>query len=100
LDGASFFQKLFFITLPSIRQMVSIIIILTMVGAVGTYQIVLALTLGGPAGATTVPMIYILNMIQKYKNYGYGTTMAVTLGLILMAFSFARLFIDRRRTAK
>jgi ABC-type sugar transport system permease subunit len=97
LDGATFFQKLFYITLPSIRKMMSIVIILTMVGAVGTYQVVLALTNEGPAGATTVPMVYILNMIRKWYNYGYGTAMAVVVGLILIILSLFRLFLDRRK---
>ncbi|MGL6202099.1 MAG: carbohydrate ABC transporter permease [Lachnospiraceae bacterium] len=97
LDGAAFFQKLFYITLPSIRNMMTIVIILTMTGSVGTYQVVLSLTNEGPAGATTVPMVYILNMIQKYYNYGYGTAMAVILGLMLLVLSLIRLLFDRRK---
>ena len=97
IDGATFFQKLFNITLPSIRPMMTIVIILTMVGAVGTYQVVLALTNEGPAGATTVPMVYILNMMQKYFNYGYATAMAVVLGLMLLVLSLVRLYFDRRK---
>lgn len=97
LDGASFFQKLRYITLPSIRKMMTIIVILTMVGAVNTYQIVLSLTNSGPAGATTVPMVYILDTIQLWYDYGYGTAMAVVLGLILLALSLIRLYFDKRK---
>jgi len=96
LDGASFLKKLWYITIPSIKSMMSVVIILTAVGAAGTYQIVASLTNGGPAGKTTVPIMYIYDMINKYGNYGYATAMSSVLGGILLIFSLLRLFAERR----
>ena len=96
LEGANFWNKLRYITLPSINQIMTVVIILTAVGAVNTYQIVIALTRGGPAGATTVPIKYIFDMSQEYGNFGYATAMSVVLGLILFAFSLGRMYLTKK----
>lgn len=95
LEGAGFFRKLFSITLPSITHIMTVVIILTAVGAVNTYQIVISLTRGGPAGATTVPIKYIFDMAQEYGNFGYATAMSVVMGLILLAFSLIRMYLTK-----
>lgn len=97
LDGANFFEKLFYITIPSIKSVMTIVVILTAIGAVNTYQIVISLTKGGPAGATTVPILYIFDMSQKYGNFGYATAMSVVLGVVLFIFSMLRLFLTRKK---
>lgn len=96
LDGANFWEKIYYITLPSISSMMTVIIILTAIGSVNTYQIVLALTKGGPAGTTTVPIKYIFDMAQEYGNFGYATAMSVVLGLILFAFSLLRMYLSKK----
>lgn len=96
LEGASFFNKLRYITLPSITQIMTVVIILTAVGAVNTYQIVISLTRGGPAGATTVPIKYIFDMAQEYGKFGYATAMSVVMGLILLIFSLIRMYSTKR----
>lgn len=95
LEGATFIQKLWYITVPSIKSMMSVVLILTAVGAAGTYQIVLSLTKGGPAGKTTVPIMYIYDMINKYRNYGFATAMSTVLGGILLIISLLRLYSER-----
>lgn len=96
LEGANFFQKLFYITIPSIKSVMTVVIILTATGAINTYQLVLALTKGGPAGATTVPIKYIFDMAQEYGNFGYATAMSVVLGVILLLFSLLRMLMARK----
>jgi len=91
IDGANAWQRLLHITIPSLREVMIIALVLTFMGTFKSFDLIFAMTTGGPGHTSDVVGTYM--WIETFKNthYGYGAatatlTMAVTLafGLYLM----------------
>ena len=74
LDGASALQRLFHITLPLIKPVFLIILILALIGALRVFELVLVLTYGGPYYATEVVQTYIYKFAFAGTEVGGGRT--------------------------
>jgi raffinose/stachyose/melibiose transport system permease protein len=83
IDGATGFQRAFYLTLPLIKPIISVIIMLSIAGALRVIDIVLVMTNGGPAGATEVMASYMVSKAVTTGDYGYGTALS------LLIFAFA-----------
>lgn len=84
IDGASGAQRAWHLTVPLIKPVVNVVIMLSIAGALRVVDIVLVMTGGGPAGATEVMASYMVNKAIKYMEYGYGTALAI----IIFVFAF------------
>lgn len=95
LDGANPFQKFRFITLPLLRGILKITVLFLVLMTFKSYDIVLVMTSGGPAGATDVTGLYMFSMAFGIKsgvgiagrNYGYASTIGMVLFIILVVFN-------------
>ncbi|RXZ83742.1 sugar ABC transporter permease [Paenibacillaceae bacterium] len=76
VDGANFFQRALFITIPMIRPVISVIILLKVAGSLKTLDIVMVMTGGGPAGLTDVMATYMYRVGFQYLESGYANTIA------------------------
>jgi raffinose/stachyose/melibiose transport system permease protein len=83
IDGATGFQQATKITVPLIMPIISVVIMLSIAGAMRVVDIVIVMTKGGPAGSTDVMASYMVSRAFSYGQYGYGTTIA----LIIFVFS-------------
>jgi raffinose/stachyose/melibiose transport system permease protein len=83
IDGATGSQRAFYLTLPLIKPIISVIIMLSIAGALRVIDIVLVMTNGGPAGATEVMASYMVSKAVSTGDYGYGTALS------LLIFAFA-----------
>ena len=96
IDGAGIWHKLTRITLPTIFPL----ILINFVGAfIGTFQSmgnIFLLTYGGPGDATMVAGMRI--WIEAYNNlrFSMATSMAWTLGMVLIAFTYLQVRILQR----
>ena len=59
IDGARFFQKLFYITIPSIRNTIYVTLLLRVIWVANSIDIIQNMTAGGPAYATQTIGIYV-----------------------------------------
>jgi len=75
LDGANEVQKMWYITLPSIKQTLIFIVLATMVWSIGTFDYVWVMTKGGPGSELLSTMLY-KNALFKYKG-GYACSISV-----------------------
>ncbi len=92
IDGANFSTKLLHITLPRLKLLLAIDVIAAVVGAFkGGADYLLALTGGGPNGATTVLSLEIFTRTFMDLRFGLGTAMAWLLGLLLIAVTTVQL---------
>jgi multiple sugar transport system permease protein len=96
LDGASIRQKVFHITLPSIKVLIMINLIFALVGAIrGSASFMLAMTGGGPFdevyGTTEVVGLTIWYTAFARLNFGLATAQAWVLGAILVGFTLLQL---------
>jgi raffinose/stachyose/melibiose transport system permease protein len=84
-EGASGWQQFWNITFPSLRQTHYIVIALSMIEAVKVFDLVYAMTNGGPGNATQVMGTWMyFNVFQSY-NAGYGTAIAVVITVVAVA---------------
>ena len=77
IDGASERQKLFWITLPLMKESFKIFSVLCVTGCLRTFDLVFVMTRGGPAHATEMPATLLYNEAFKYQNFGVGNAIAV-----------------------
>ena len=83
IDGASFWQQFFAITLPLLRPMSLLVLVLSTVTVVRSYPLILALTGGGPAGATRFMVQQIHETGFSRQQMGYASAMAAVLFVLL-----------------
>ncbi|MFC0211989.1 carbohydrate ABC transporter permease [Paenibacillus chartarius] len=77
IDGASGWQKALYITVPLIRGIIMVVILLSITGAMKAADIILVMTKGGPFGSTDVMATYMINRSFQLFRYGYGAAVAV-----------------------
>lgn len=87
LDGASKWQQFIHITLPSIKNTSLFIIVVTTIGSFQVFDQIKVMTNGGPAKATEVTVFHIYNQAFTLYDFGYSSTMAVVLLILIMALS-------------
>lgn len=84
IDGASGFQRAIHITVPLIKPIISVVMMLSIAGAMRVVDIVLVMTKGGPVGSTEVMASYLVNRAMGVNpSYGLGTAIS----LIIFAFA-------------
>ncbi len=77
VDGASGFMRATRITVPLIMPIISVVIMLSIAGAMKAADIVIIMTRGGPGGATDVMATYMIKYGMTNIKYGYGNAIAV-----------------------
>ncbi|MFD0590126.1 carbohydrate ABC transporter permease [Paenibacillus sp. GCM10027627] len=87
IDGASGFQRAISITVPLIKPIISVIVMLSIAGAMRVVDVVLVMTRGGPVGSTEVMASYMVNRAIRYGEYGYGTSLALLIFVIALVLT-------------
>ncbi|AJY76914.1 carbohydrate ABC transporter permease [Paenibacillus beijingensis] len=87
IDGATGIQRAFNITVPLIRPIISVVIMLSIAGAMRVVDIVLVMTNGGPAGETEVMASYMVSHAIQSGQYGFGTSIAILIFLFALVLT-------------
>jgi multiple sugar transport system permease protein len=82
IDGTSFVQRFFCITLPLLRPVIVVALLFRTIDAVRIFDLVYVLTGGGPGGSTTSLSLYAYRFYLS-GDFGYGSTVSV----VVFAFS-------------
>ena len=82
VDGANGFQKLFRITIPSLRNVIFVTTLLRIIWVANSVDVIFNLTEGGPAYSTQTLSVYIFNKGNSL-NLGYAATMSILLAIML-----------------
>jgi raffinose/stachyose/melibiose transport system permease protein len=85
VDGANAFHEFFAVTLPGLRYELQVVLVLTVIGTLGTFDEIYVMTAGGPGTATTVPAYLVWRRMFQTGEVGS----AAALGIILMVIVFA-----------
>ena len=98
IDGAQPLHMLRYITLPLITHAVTICIFLTLNNSFKIYDLVYALTGGGPGRGTQVITMNILEeAYQRNYRYGYASAKALILFLIIFIITMIQISIMKKR---
>ncbi|MEN2742404.1 sugar ABC transporter permease [Microbacterium sp. X-17] len=100
LDGASTFRRFRYVVLPMIQPSVAIATTLTLIQGLRVFDQVVALTGGGPAGATQTLALEVYQTAFTYQQFGFGAALALILSLLILVFSIAQQYATRDRSLK
>jgi multiple sugar transport system permease protein len=96
VDGAGPWRTFVDHTLPMLKPVLAIAIVLRAIDAFGTFDQVFVLTRGGPGEATRLISIYGYDTAFKFQQTGFAAAMFVTMGLIMLALALAAVRLLRR----
>jgi multiple sugar transport system permease protein len=88
LDGASRWQAFWRVTLPLLKPTILVALLFRTIDAVRMFDLPRVLTNGGPGKSTETVVLYAYNTFFTSLNFGYGSTLAVVIFLIVMFVSF------------
>ncbi|MEK0312864.1 carbohydrate ABC transporter permease [Cohnella sp. 56] len=98
IDGATGVQRAWYLTVPLIKPIINVVIMLSIAGALRVVDIVLVMTGGGPAGSTDVMASYMVNKAIKFGDYGYGSALSIIIfAIALILTALYQLLIARRQ---
>jgi multiple sugar transport system permease protein len=88
LDGAKGWRMLWFIIVPQLRPATFIAFVVTIIGALRSFDLISIMTNGGPFGSTRVLSFYMFEKALSEYGFrmGYGAAIAVVLFLIMLVF--------------
>ena len=93
LDGASAFQKFRDLTLPFLKPVIVVTLLLRTMDAFRLFDQVYVLTLGGPAGATETLSFYLYKVTFRFFDIGYAA--AISLFMMFVALQLAGWMLKR-----
>ena len=88
LDGAKGWRMLWHVVLPQLRPATFIAFVVTIIGALRSFDLISVMTNGGPFGSTRVLSFYMFEQALSEYGFrmGYGSAIAVVLFLIMLIF--------------
>ncbi|WP_256760976.1 carbohydrate ABC transporter permease [Cohnella sp. WQ 127256] len=84
LDGMNAWQRFIRLELPLVRSQVKLIMVLTIIGQIQSFENVLVLTNGGPGDTTITPALYLYTTGFSYNEMGYSSAIGLVLFIILL----------------
>jgi raffinose/stachyose/melibiose transport system permease protein len=99
LDGANLAQRFRHVTVPAIRPSIAIATTLGIIQGLRIFDQILALTGGGPAGATETLATEIYKQAFSLGQFGFGSSLALVLTVIILAFAIIQQYATRDRDA-
>ena len=91
VDGARWYQKFIYITLPHLKEAIILATLLRTVWEFNAVDLIMNLTNGGPARLTTTLTMYIVDTAVTTQNFGYGSALATVSFVILLVFAIVYL---------
>ena len=97
IDGIGAVRRFFSITLPLVREMTGLMIIVTISGAFQVFNEVMVMTSGGPNNSTQVLGTWLYRNGFVRNDFGYAAAIATVIFVITLAIALVQLWINRRR---
>jgi raffinose/stachyose/melibiose transport system permease protein len=88
VDGANAVREFFAVTLPGLRYELQVVLVLSVIGTLDTFDEIFVLTNGGPGTATTVPAYLVWRRGFQSGEVGSAAALGLTLMLIIFAVTF------------
>jgi ABC-type sugar transport system permease subunit len=88
VDGANAWQQFKGITMPLMVPVIVLVAILTVLGTMQAFALIIGLVGGELAGHTSVPVLRILASMRGSSRFGYACAQGITFGVVLVMISF------------
>ena len=96
IDGATGWQKFRYITLPMVAPFLLLAAMIRTVDALKSFDIIYAITQGGPGTASETINLYLYSVAFAYYDVGYGSAIAVVFFVLIVALSLVLLHLRQR----
>ncbi|QEN04657.1 sugar ABC transporter permease [Thiospirochaeta perfilievii] len=97
IDGAGFWKTFKSIVLPGLWSTHTTVIILGVVGAIKTFDIVWLLTQGGPGNSTQFPATLLYQAVAQNSQAGYGAAISVLMIIMSVILSAVQIKFNKKR---
>ncbi len=87
IDGASDWRALLSITLPLLKPMALVVIVIETMWTFRVFDIIFVMTNGGPMDLTNLAAFYTYTVTFKYLHVGLGSALAYVVTAVIMAAS-------------
>jgi raffinose/stachyose/melibiose transport system permease protein len=88
IDGANAVQQFFYVIIPQLRNVISVLIVINLIGGFNVFDIIRIMTVGGPANHTEVIATYNYTVSFQQNNIGYGTTLSMLMTVLSLVASY------------
>jgi multiple sugar transport system permease protein len=99
IDGASEFRMFRSITIPLLRPILALVLIITVVGSFQVFDTVAVTTRGGPVDSSRVLQYYIYDVAFGRFQFGYASAMSVALLIVLVIITFVQYRLTRAESS-
>ena len=99
IDGASEARMFRSITIPLLRPVLALVLIITVVGSFQVFDTVAVTTKGGPVDSSRVLQYYIYDVAFGRFQFGYASAMSVALLIVLVIITFVQYRLTRAETS-
>jgi len=97
LEGAGFWQKVWYITLPLLAPTSIFVLVVGVITSFNVFDLVHLMTQGGPGNRTNVMVYYIYQYAFRFADYGMGSALTVVfVAAILLVILLIMGFLERR----
>ncbi|MDF0479350.1 sugar ABC transporter permease [Vagococcus sp. PNs007] len=97
IDGASEVKQFFNITVPMLKPIISMCVLLDIIGTIKSFDLVFVMTGGGPNDLTNLPTTLMYNQAFKYDNYGMGSALGIIILVMVLVLTILSDFIMNRK---
>lgn len=96
IDGANARQLFRYVTIPSLRNVITVVILLQMIGAFQVFDVIWGTTQGGPIHSTEMLATYMFKRGIQEGEYGFGSAIAVVFMAIVLVFAVTSVVLRER----
>jgi multiple sugar transport system permease protein len=99
VDGAGAWRPFIDHTLPMLRPVLAVAIVLRTIDAFTTFDQVYVLTNGGPGTSTELVSIYGYNAFFNFQQFGYAAAMLIMVAVVVLVVAVVAIRLIRRQAA-
>lgn len=87
IDGAGRIKSFFYVTLPGLKNVISYVIMITVIQAMKLFTQPYVMTKGGPQNSTRTLVYYVYEQGFQKRNFGYACAVAAVFFVIVISLS-------------
>jgi multiple sugar transport system permease protein len=99
VDGASYWQRVWHITLPLTLRTILLVTLVSVIGSLLAFDQFYLMTAGQPFNRTATSVFWIYLNSFPYLKLGYGAALSFVLAVIVLAFTMLQMILTRRSSA-
>lgn len=99
IDGANAIQRFFYITLPQLKPVIAIVLLLGFIYTFKVFDLIFVMTGGGPVNATEVLPLYVYDVLFEFFRFGRGAAASILVLVLPIIISLVYLRLLRREEA-